>query len=262
MDQGPKHEQVRSRNENFAERISTQIWQETPAADNPYITAALHCQGYDLRELMRKRSFVDVFYLMFRGDLPSRAQAQLLEQLMIALITPGPRHPASRAAMNVGVGKTHPVHILPIAASVLGGDYAGGGEVESAMRWLSEHINQPVIECLAQEQHESTGFGRRQGGVQLLAVSLGEQLSQLDGAGPHLRWGVEMSRALGAQGKGWLMTGVAAAAFLDLGFAPRAGACLLQLLGAPGLVAQGLEYAGKPLVAMPFVSDDNYVIET
>jgi citrate synthase len=34
------------------------------------------------------------------------------------------------------------------------------------------------------------------------------------------------------------------------------------LLSAPGLVAHGLEMANKPITAMPFVKDENYVIET
>ena len=54
---------------------------------------------------------------------------------------------------------------------------------------------------------------------------------------------------------------IAAAVFADLGFQPRAGGCLFQLLGAPGLVAHGIELANKPITAMPFVSDENYAIE-
>src|SRR3982750_4204076 len=125
-----KHEQVRSRNEPFAQRTATRIWHEEPSGDNPYIARSALCHGYDLFELMDKRSFVDVFYLLFRGELPSKADAQLLQTLMIALINPGPRHPATRAAMNTGVGKTDPVHILPIATAVLGGQHAGSGDVE------------------------------------------------------------------------------------------------------------------------------------
>jgi citrate synthase len=60
---------------------------------------------------------------------------------------------------------------------------------------------------------------------------------------------------------GWLTTGVAAAVFCDLGFQPKIGGALFQLLGAPGLAAHGLELANKPITAMPYISDENYVIE-
>ena len=60
---------------------------------------------------------------------------------------------------------------------------------------------------------------------------------------------------------GWLSVGVAAAVFADLGFHPRYGAGLFQLLSAPGLLAHGMEQANKPITAMPFVSDNAYVID-
>ncbi|MDZ4261485.1 MAG: citrate synthase, partial [Pseudomonadota bacterium] len=113
--------QEQSRNDAFAKRTATKIWQEIASPDNPYLTESAQCHGYDLLELTQKRSFVDVLYLMFRGELPTANEATLLEQLMIALINPGPRHPATRAAMNAGVGSTDVEHILPIALTIYGG---------------------------------------------------------------------------------------------------------------------------------------------
>ncbi|HEY8939190.1 MAG TPA: citrate synthase [Cellvibrio sp.] len=270
--QEPKHDQVRSRNEPFVAKTSTRIWQETPSIDNPYIAREASCYGYDLLELMSKRSFADVFYLLFRGELPTPDEAQLFEALMIGLINPGPRHPATRAAMNVGVGKTNPLHILPIASAVLGGDYLGGGELENAMRFLRKHQASSIPELVMPwtnagaspenlAGHGIYGFGQKYGGVDLLTRSIAEQLLALPGAGNCLRFGQQLAEALNPYGIGWSSTGVAAAVFADLGFHPRAGGCLFQLLGAPGLVAHGLELANKPITAMPFVSDDNYVIE-
>jgi citrate synthase len=268
-----KHDQVRSRNEPFVERTATRIWNEQASDDNPYIATHALCHGYDLFELMDKRSFVDVFYLLFRGELPSKTEAQLLQSLMIALINPGPRHPATRAAMNVGVGKTDPVHILPIASAVLGGDYLGGGAIESCMRFLRKQQNThpqdfvrdiqlqyPSLQDVDLEQ-VAPGFGRRHGGIDLLTKNIAERLLQLEGSGKALKWGAELSALLEPEGFGWQTTGLAAAVFADLGFHPRAGGSLFQLMGAPGLVAHGLELSNKPITAMPFVSDENYVIE-
>ena len=271
----PKRVKVQSRNEPFSARAATRIWAEQPSSDNPYIAASALCHGYDLFELMEKRSFVDVFYLLFRSELPSIAEAQLLQTLMIALINPGPRHPATRAAMNVGVGKTNPLHILPIASAVLGGEHQGGGEIENAMRFLRKYqkTNPSDLQTLAPDldsSDESTdetptsstpGFGKRHGGIDLLAAAIAERLVKLDAAGKALKWGDEFAKTLAPSGSGWLMTGVAAAVFADLGFQPKAGGALFQLLGAPGLVAHGLEVANKPITAMPYVSDANYTIE-
>jgi len=277
MTQENQNTKVRSRNEPFTQRTATRIWQEQPSEDNPYIAASALCHGYDLFELMEKRSFVDVFYLLFRGELPSAAEAKILQYLMIALINPGPRHPATRAAMNVGIGKTEPLHILPIASAVLGGSYMGGGEIEEAMRFLRKQQNTNAdifVQTLSQESSSQNysqniaddnsltpGFGTRNGGIEIMAVELANRLLALEGAGKALQWGCALNEHLRARGQGWLLTGVAAAIFSDLGFQPRAGGCLFQLLGAPGLVAHGLELANKPITAMPFVSDENYVIE-
>lgn len=265
----PRHQPVQSRNEPFSDKVATRIWHESPSPSNPYIAQTLSCYGYDLFELVAKRSFVDVFFLLFRGELPTAGEAQLLEQLMIALISPGPRHPASRAAMCTGVGKTDPLHILPIASGVLGGQYLGGEGIESAIKTLRRASRQSPHEFLKSLERDATslesalpGFGKIAGGADVFAVQLAEHLLTLAGAGTALKWGQELSTLLAAQNAGaWLRTGIAAAVFSDLGFQPRAGGCLYQLLGAPGLVAQGLELANKSITAMPFVKDENYVIE-
>lgn len=135
----PKHTKVKSRNEAFVDKTLTKIWQEQASDDNPYIASSAHCHGYDIFELMKKRSFIDVLFLMFRGELPNKNDSELLESLMIGLINPGPRHPATRAAMNVGVGKSDVNNILPIGSAVLGGELLGGLAVEAAMRFYRKN---------------------------------------------------------------------------------------------------------------------------
>ncbi len=269
-----ERQKVVSRNEAFVQRTATRIWQELPSNANPYIAESCRCHGYDLTELMASCSFTDVLYLLFRGELPDTKQSILLNQLMIALINPGPRHPATRAAMNAGVGKTDPVHILPIALTILGGNHLGAGEIEGAMRFLRKHKNidptsqaKILIENSTAPKNEgdwhiTPGFGRRYGDIDLLPQRIVKQLIELPGESPCLEWGNAFANELGASKLGWLTTGVAAAAFVDLGLQPKAGAGLFQLLCAPGLLAHGLELANKPITAMPFVDDSNYVIET
>ena len=131
---------VRKRDERFTDRTVTRIWQEEPLPKNPYLAEKCSCHGYDILELAKKRSFVDVLFLLFQGELPERNQAELLEVLMIALINPGPRHPATRASMNAAVGKANPAHILPVGLAVLSGAHLGGEEVSGAMRFLRKKL--------------------------------------------------------------------------------------------------------------------------
>ena len=263
---------VESRNDVFAERTATKIWQEIENPQNPYLADTCLCHGYDLLELTQKRSYVDVLYLLFRGELPGSDEARLLEQLMIALINPGPRHPATRAAMNAGVGSTDREHILPIALSIYGGSHLGAAEVEPAMDFLRKqrkhNPQQLAQELIANgappiegDWHIAPGFGSRFGGVDPMPAKFADHLAGLPGQHETLMWGCAFADALNARSLGWLTPAVAAAVFTDLGFTPRAGAGLFQLLGAPGLLAHGIELSNKPVTAMPFIKDENYVIQ-
>ena len=269
-----KHQKVTSRNDSFAEKISTRIWEEIASENNPYIAESSRCHGYDLFELMQQKSYVEMFYLLFRGNLPTSDEHQLLEQLMIGLINPGPRHPATRAAMNAGIGKSDPQNILPISLTIMGGEHLGAGEVEGAMRFMRKQRRANPVDTaeamlveLAENRpkegdwHIVPGFGSHFGGIDIAPSKLAMVLADLPGGGALLEWGCEFSSALNKEQMGWLTVGVAAAVFADLGFHPRYGAGLFQLLSAPGLLAHGVEQANKPITAMPFVSDSAYEID-
>ncbi len=265
--------QVHKRDDVYVDRTATRIWQEVPSEENAYIAARSLCHGYDLVELMQKRSFVDVLYLLFRGEIPNADQAKMLEALMIGFINPGPRHPATRAAMNAGVGKTDPALILPIALTTLSGKRNAAGSLEAAMRFIRKqvcHAPDDVLSQLLREQKcpeegdwdIAPGFGSIYNGIDLLSKDIANQLITLPAAGKGLQWGAAFSNCLVEKGMGWLATGVVAAALTDLGFQPRAAAGIYQIISAPGLLVHGAELANKPLTAMPFISDEDYIIET
>lgn len=263
-----RKQNVQKRDLAFAQRTITRIWQEQPTEQNPYLAENCRCHGYDLLALARERSFFDILFLLFQGELPSKDHAQLLETLMIVLINPGPRHPATRAAMNAGVGKTDPGHILPIGLSVLSGDHLGGGEVTAAMKFFRkgmraapEDLAASLLAAGEDVCHPFPGFGSCYGGIDPMPGKAADLLCALPGSGKALHWGTRFAKALQPHSMGWLTAGVAAAVYCDLAFLPRAGAGLFQLMCAPGLLAHGLEVANKPITAMPFLDEDHYVIE-
>ncbi len=271
MENQTKPPRVERRQATYASRTPTRIWQEEPVPDNPYLAARCRCHGYDLLELMAKRRFADVLFLLFSGELPTTEQADLLETLMIACINPGPRHPATRAAMNAGVGKTYAVHILPIALSVMGGDHLGGREVERAMRFLRRSLRRDPADCAQElldtkerpaegDWHIAPGFGSRFGGIDPLPGQMADLFRQKPASGAALAWGAAFAAALAPHHLGWLLPGVVAAVLCDLSFHPRTGSGLLQIFTAPGLLAHGLELANKPITFMPFLDEEHYVI--
>ncbi|MFH1020351.1 MAG: citrate/2-methylcitrate synthase, partial [Pseudomonadota bacterium] len=192
-------QKVRKREMTFVNRTQTRIWQETPSEENPYLAGQCRCHGYDILELAGKRSFAEVLFLLFQGELPTPEQARMLEFLFIAMINPGPRHPATRAAMNAAVSKTHTQHLLPIGLSVLGGAHLGSAEVLASMHFLTVNLaRQPAevaVACLAAPRpdegdfHPAPGFGSRFGGIDPLPRQIAALLGTLPGAGRALVWG-------------------------------------------------------------------------
>lgn len=266
-----KAEVVR-RDDQFVEKSSTKIWNEHPSKNNPYIAESVSCHGFDLITLLQKRSFVDVVYLLFRGELPGKNEAELFEKLMIAFINPGPRHPATRAAMNAGVGNTESAHILPIGLTVLGGNHLGAAEVEKSMRWLRRNSRRDATsvakELLNSNQtetedgHVAPGFGSHFESIDELVGKLAKEFSSLNGAGKIFAWSNVFVGELNKSDYGWLSTGLVAAILCDLGFQPRMGPGIFQMISAPGIFAHGIEMANKPITAMPFLDDSDYYIES
>lgn len=273
LNTGLKHPAIKRREESFSKKITTKIWLEKPDNENPYNVSSSFCHGYSLGELITKKRFSDVLFLLFQGELPEKDQAKFFEALQIGLINLGPRHPATRAAMNAGIGKTDLAHILPISLTVLGGEYLGAVEVERSVRFLRKNLRRnpsEIANSLYEELdiqrpgdlHIAPGFGSRFGSIDGAVKEVVQVLLSCKGVGQAMDWANEFANSIANYNMGWLSTGLAAAAFCDLGFQPRVGPGLYQLLCAPGLYAHGIEQAGKSLTDMPFPEDKDYVLES
>lgn len=263
---------IKSGGQSFQESATTEIWYEKPSDKNPYIADKSYLHGYDLLDLVQHRSFVDVLFLMFKGELPTPEQAKILETLMIACVSPGPRHPSVRAAMNAGVSKANHEHILPIGLMALGGEYNGAAEVEKAIQFLQKNNSlapDQIASALFQKAkpiqgdwHIAPGFGTYYGDVNQMAQELASVLEELPEMGSHFSWGVKFVAFIEDKKLGWLHTGVVAAILADLGIGAREGAGLYQIMSSPGILAHGLEQTHKPIFAMPLLEDEDYVVQT
>ncbi len=271
-----KRQQVTSRQEPFVDKTATKLWYEKPSTDNPYISEQHYCHGYELKQLMAQCSYADVLYLLFRGELPDKGERRVFESLMIALMNPGPRHPATRAAMNLGVGKTDPLHILPASLQITSGKYKGAAEIAEISRFLRKSRRKTPKEVVdlyrndLQQPEDSgvdswsviPGFGRSFGQAEIFPQSIVDEILAYGEELESVSWGNELAVELANYQVGWTMPGVAAAVLSDLGFQPKVAAGVFQMLCAPGLLAHGLEFANKPRTAMPYVTDDHYEIKT
>ena len=88
----------------------------------------IRLRGYPIQDLIGNVGFPQVVWLMLRGELPSKAQAELLEAALVASVDHGPQSPAvaiARMAMTAGNQLNH---AMGSAINVLGDTHGGAGE--------------------------------------------------------------------------------------------------------------------------------------
>ncbi|WP_110597907.1 citryl-CoA lyase [Salinicola lusitanus] len=129
-------------------------------------------RGYPIEELIGNVGFADMVWLMTRGELPSRAQAALLETALMSAVDHGPQAPSiaiARMAMTCGGSLNN---AMASAVNVLDDVHGGAGEqaVELYQSILEYQIGGHPLEIAVEEgiatwQRERTriipGFGHR-----------------------------------------------------------------------------------------------------
>jgi citrate synthase len=264
-----KHGLIGPREETFRTKIRTSITKEVPSEENPFVAKEISWCGIPLTNLLSERSFSEVIFLLLRGRLPTARQQTLFDRFLVAMANPGPRHPATRAAMTAAAGKTKSPHVLPIGLSVLGGEYGGALEVETAMRFMRKNsrtdpkkLVDEICKTAAREiqvrERVAPGFGTLYGAIDPMSLEILNGMHSVSlGEGP-IDWALRFAQSLSRESAGIVVTGVAAAVLLELGFHPRVGVGLFQLASAPGLLAHSQELATKHYTEFPMVADEDY----
>lgn len=256
--------------------LHTRIWREEPEADNPFATRAAYCHGYDVYgQMLGHAGWIDMLYLMLKGEAPTPTQARTLEALAVALANAGPRDPMVHAAMCGGVGGSHAAASLMAALAVGAGQSGGARDVFLAMQtwatcaatadtssWAWQLAHAAPSPWLAPqdagwpEVEHPAGFDPHGVRTATIVVQTLETLAAMS-CGPRLTWLASNRIALeGAAGLPLAMTGVAAAALADLGLTAKQGEMLFLLLRLPGAAVHALEQADYGFKRFPYPDVD------
>ena len=112
------------------EVLHTKIWYETAEKDNPFVASKSFCAGYDVYgDILKKATWFEYLYLLFRLERPKEWQTELLEKIAIAIANPGIRDHSVRAAMNAGAGGSTSASALMASLAVGAGSLGGAREV-------------------------------------------------------------------------------------------------------------------------------------
>lgn len=97
-------------------------------------------KGYDLVEMIGRKSFGDIIYLLFSGDLPKGNEGKMIEAILVSSCEHGLATPSTNVARSVASGGV-PLQAA-VAAGIIGlGDYHGGA-IEQCAKMLQENIGE------------------------------------------------------------------------------------------------------------------------
>jgi citrate synthase len=249
-------------------------------------------RGYPIQELIGRVRFSDMIWLMLRGDLPSREQADLLEAALVPGVDHGPHAPSiaiARMAVTCGL----PVNgAMASAINVLDDIHGGAGqqcmelyrEIDAE---AGESGNLVATGTAVIQRHRNAGekivpgFGHRFHPVDPRTAPLFELVAKAEAAGVVTgRWasiGRAVEVALKEITKRHIpmnIDGITAVIFCELGFEPELGRGLFILSRSVGILAHAWEqkqrgrrimgpmpreipfrYSGPALRTVPAVAD-------
>jgi citrate synthase len=236
---------------------SASAWWDTSIIDvHP---GKIAIRGYPVEQLIGRVRFPEMIWLMLRGELPTPAQADLLEAALVPGVDHGPHAPSiaiSRMAVTCGL----PVNgAMASAVNVLDDIHGGAGQqcmeryreidaeagaqgdlVAAATKVLAKHR--------AAGEKIMPGFGHRFHPVDPRVAPLYAllQRAEAEGAigGRYAKIGRAVEEALAAH-KGKLIPmnidGITAVIFCELGFEPELGRGLFILSRSVGILAHAWE---------------------
>lgn len=216
-------------------------------------------RGYAIQDLIGAVSFPQMIWLMLRGELPSRAQAALLEAALVSAVDHGPHAPSiaiSRMAVTCGLGVNG-----AMASAINALDDVHGGAGQQCMELFAaiaersataepapEIVEQEIDRFIAAHGKIIAGFGHRfhpvdpRSGRLLELVRAAQRAGTVSGRYPAIALAIE--RSLGRR-KGQAIPmnidGATAVIYCELGFPPQLGRGLFILSRSVGILAHAWE---------------------
>lgn len=217
-------------------------------------------RGHPIEELIGAVSFPQMIWLMTRGELPSEAQASLLEAALVAAVDHGPQAPSiatARMAVTCGLGLNG---AMASAVNMLDDVHGGAGEQAVELySWIDaavsggEELSSAAEQMIDRWQSERTkyvpGFGHRfHKPVDPRAPRLLSLVNEAAKSGVVSGRFADIGRAIQQtlntrKGKPVPMNidGSTAVIYAELGFAPPLARGLFCLSRSVGAIAHGWE---------------------
>ncbi|MDQ7842743.1 MAG: citryl-CoA lyase [Armatimonadota bacterium] len=232
-----------------------QAWWRTAIVD--IAPGSIRIRGYAIEDLIGNLDFSSMVWLMLRGEVPTMAQARLLEAALVAAVDHGPQAPSiaiARMTATCGVALNSAV---AAGVNALGDVHGGAGQQcmelyrAVAGRWDEgmplERAVEAVLDGFGPDAYVP-GFGHRFHPVDPRAVRLLQLVGQAADAGTVSGRFARIAQAVEALlerrvGRRIPMNidGATAVVFCELDFPPALGRGLFILSRAVGILAHAWE---------------------
>lgn len=199
-------------------------------------------RGYRLDDLISKKNFVEVIFLILRGELPSKQETRMFNALLVACIDHGVAVASAQSArLSASTGNS--LH-TSLAAGILGFGSRHGGAAQGAAEFFHEYKECVDVDALVASLRENKkripGFGHKVLEVDHRAEKLLTIAKECGFFGRHCAFAREVAEALARVSSKKLplnIDGAIAAILLDMEFDPSLANGLFLIGRVPGLVA-------------------------
>jgi citrate synthase len=215
----------------------------------------IRVRGYDIAQVMEKLSYAEAVFLVLRGKLPNRAEAALMNAILVSSVDHGASPPSVLGTRTVASGGNS------LNAAVAGGvltigDFHGGAIEQSArimQEWAAkaaddnadfDALANQLADSLEERKKRMPGYGHRLHTADPRTAKMFEIAERHGYSGRHIKLCRALERVLsGRLGKPLPINvdGEIAAVISDMGFDWRLGKGFFIISRVPGLVAHAYE---------------------
>lgn len=230
----------------------------------------INVRGYQIADIMEHLSYAEAVFLILKGELPTKAEAALMNAILVSSIDHGASPPSVLGTRTVVSGGNSLNAAIAGGVLVIGDTH--GGAIEQSAKILQEWAKKDgsadalanqIVGWLEQTRKRMPGFGHRLHNVDPRTGKLFEIAARHGYSGKHIELCKALEKALAAKtGKSLPINvdGAIAAVISDMGFDWRLGKGFFIISRVPGLLAHAYEEMTreKPmrkLGPMPFEYD-------
>lgn len=203
-------------------------------------------RGYRMNELVRKKSFSDIIFLLLKGELPNENESKMFGSILSVSIDHGPGTASSQASRTCASAKSE-LHVS-VAAGILAMGELHGSAVQGAAEFFVKNKGSKDIVALVQKLREEKirvpGFGHAVLAYDERSDILFDIAKEFGVYGSNCEFAQKFHSELNKVSSKQLpinVDGSMAAVLLDLGFEPEIMKGIFVISRVPGLVAQVFE---------------------